>query len=416
MLRKAIAIGLTGISMAALLPLTAATAQGRAGTVLTANQVTGVTLGGANRAQTFRLRLERGGAVIIDLVPVATAAATAHSGDDAMTANTPQIGLTIAGPDGATVRQVGAGAPTAPGVRPNSVEAGVGDSGVRAAVYATAAGDYVVTAHNESDAAAAFELIVRPRRLPAPPTPVAIGTSYDQQATLAPDATGLFQFTTTRPDQMVTIDMTAPHFDTLLELHGPGGGADGAMVAQDDDSGEGTNARIVTTLAEPGRYSIVTRAYTGSGPYRLKVATTDAPHIAPVPVVVGTPIDGHFTGGDAMVLTGDTPRGYQLYSLAGHAGQRVAIAMDAVGREHAQDSEFDPILQVVGDPPIAVDAGSSGGNGLSVIAENDDDVGYNSKVHIRFVHDGTVLIRAGVRNNTDPRGNYRLTVTDEGAR
>ena len=60
--------------------------------------------------------------------------------------------------------------------------------------------------------------------------------------------------------QTVTITMTAG-FDTFLNLIGP----DGTVVASDDDSGGGTNSRIVLRLTAAGAYRIEATAFSASG-------------------------------------------------------------------------------------------------------------------------------------------------------
>ena len=60
--------------------------------------------------------------------------------------------------------------------------------------------------------------------------------------------------------QTVTITMTGG-FDTFLNLVGP----DGTLVASDDDSGGGTNSRIVLRLATAGAYRIEATAFSASG-------------------------------------------------------------------------------------------------------------------------------------------------------
>jgi Bacterial pre-peptidase C-terminal domain len=63
---------------------------------------------------------------------------------------------------------------------------------------------------------------------------------------------------------------TAGNTDTFLTLFGPN--SQTLFIAQDDDSGPGSNARIVTTLAA-GFYYVRVRHYspTGTGPYSLLV-------------------------------------------------------------------------------------------------------------------------------------------------
>jgi len=63
---------------------------------------------------------------------------------------------------------------------------------------------------------------------------------------------------------------TAGSTDCFITLHGPGN--PNTLIAQDDDSGLGTNSRIVASLA-PGAYFIQVRHYSpaGMGPYNISV-------------------------------------------------------------------------------------------------------------------------------------------------
>ncbi|MEO2107166.1 MAG: PPC domain-containing protein, partial [Actinomycetota bacterium] len=68
--------------------------------------------------------------------------------------------------------------------------------------------------------------------------------------------------------QRIRIDMvgTNEQTDPLLRLIGP----DGSEVAQDDDGGEGLNARLEYTIEVPGTYTVVATAFaSGYGPYEI---------------------------------------------------------------------------------------------------------------------------------------------------
>lgn len=66
----------------------------------------------------------------------------------------------------------------------------------------------------------------------------------------------------------IRADKTDASFDPYLELYNNSG----AMIASDDDGGDGLNSKIITGLA-PGIYTIVVRAYNANifGSYRLSV-------------------------------------------------------------------------------------------------------------------------------------------------
>lgn len=69
--------------------------------------------------------------------------------------------------------------------------------------------------------------------------------------------------------EAITIDVMSSDFDAFAILQDP----QGTEVARDDDSGEGTNARIVTTLRQTGIYRIIVNTYAAgaSGAYTLWV-------------------------------------------------------------------------------------------------------------------------------------------------
>ncbi|HEY3172072.1 MAG TPA: PPC domain-containing protein [Thermoanaerobaculia bacterium] len=76
--------------------------------------------------------------------------------------------------------------------------------------------------------------------------------------------------------QQVTIDMSSAAFDSFLFLLDPSGSN---VVATDDNSGGGNNARIVSTLTESGTWFIVANSYSGNqfGAYTLALQCGAAP-------------------------------------------------------------------------------------------------------------------------------------------
>ena len=78
----------------------------------------------------------------------------------------------------------------------------------------------------------------------------------------------MYTFTVTNPGTH-TIE-TAGNTDCFLTLFGPGNPA--TFIAQDDDSGPGTNSRIAVNLAS-GVYFVQVRHYspTGTGSYSISV-------------------------------------------------------------------------------------------------------------------------------------------------
>jgi hypothetical protein len=84
-----------------------------------------------------------------------------------------------------------------------------------------------------------------------------------------------------RAGERIQIDLESDAFDAFLVFGRMVGGPQGTFeqIASDDDSGEGTNARLEVDLEESGTYSILaTSVETGSGgPYRLTVGLLAAP-------------------------------------------------------------------------------------------------------------------------------------------
>ena len=74
---------------------------------------------------------------------------------------------------------------------------------------------------------------------------------------------------TARSGQRLVIVMESAEFDAYLLLEGQ----DGAVVAQDDDGGSGSNARIDFRVPEAGQYRVIASSYGSSetGTYRIRV-------------------------------------------------------------------------------------------------------------------------------------------------
>lgn len=71
--------------------------------------------------------------------------------------------------------------------------------------------------------------------------------------------------------QQIVIEMTSSEIDAYLILLSP----DGQDVAQDDDGGGGSNARLITALPADGTYTILANSYQAgeTGRYNLRLAT-----------------------------------------------------------------------------------------------------------------------------------------------
>ena len=86
-----------------------------------------------------------------------------------------------------------------------------------------------------------------------------------------------------------TLETQGPS-DIWMSLYGPGSQNESALVTEDDDSGEGSNSRIVSNLSA-GTYFIRIRHYqaTGTGNYSLSVNRNTQPQPGPAEIVVNGP-------------------------------------------------------------------------------------------------------------------------------
>jgi hypothetical protein len=161
--------------------------------------------------------------------------------------------------------------------------------------------------------------------------------------------------------QTVTIDAMSDDFDAYARLMDPALN----IVARDDDTGEGLNARITYTLQATGNYTIVVsawRANTG-GAYRVRlvggaVATTDLVYEG----IVGTIARGSNTMG-TLTLSDATLRDdshYDAYTYAGRGGESITVLVESTA--------FDPyvIIQDMTGNALASNAGLAGARAAQV--------------------------------------------------
>lgn len=188
--------------------------------------------------------------------------------------------------------------------------------------------------------------------------------------------------------ERVDISMSSSEVDAYLILVGPGG----REVAQDDDSGGGTNARIIATLPADGTYLVVANSYEAgqSGNYNLQVRSVsgNASNRANRSDTFLLRESG-ILGPGAAVLPSDGSL-YREYVFSGQAGQSVTIALES--------TDFDTYLILL-DPRDRK------------LAENDDasQTDSNSLLTLTLPETGTyrVIVNAYDRQG---RGQYVLTV------
>lgn len=396
---------------------------------LDADQVMRVLLGGEGpREAMFRLSAQKGQGVIIDLVPAGPAltvnpapadlpSAEQAASDDAELdalfeeASSRTLLLEVLSPSGASVRKITSDTPER-GRATSEVERGAENGALRIALYPAESGNYQVRARSEASAPTPFELIVRPRDLPPPPRPpevrdIAVGA--ERRETLEAGVPSLFKFSTEQPGQFVRIDLKSEAFDPKIELV-RGEGADGPGIADDDDGGEGLDARLLTRLSEPGTYTIIARPSlddNGSGAFTLKVETFQPKPVAERLLAEGETM-GTFNGQDEGFPVDAFRGAYHLYFMVGEEGQRFTVAMKTRGG----GKRLDPILQA-GVPAVVTSGATPDPQDIAVVAENDDadDDNLDSRIDLYFAKRQKVLIRAGAVGNIEPRGEYTITLT-----
>ncbi len=142
-----------------------------------------------------------------------------------------------------------------------------------------------------------------------------------------------------RRGEHVAIDMTSSDFDSYLVLRDP----DGALVASDDDGGEGNNARIRTVLPRDGRYRVVATAFSaeGRGQYGLLLTGWETPPGPPAGAVsalrAGETRDGVLEPGDSIGVDGPYE---DRWTFDAAAGARLRVEL--------RSGDFDAWLAVLG--------------------------------------------------------------------
>lgn len=138
-----------------------------------------------------------------------------------------------------------------------------------------------------------------------------------------------------RSGATVQIDMSSTEFDPKVSLWGQGDGGALVELAEDDDSGPGTNARIRFTATRAGAYQVRAAALSegNTGAYTLRVGPPP-PRVAPpapTPLALGTQGSGALVENGPMIEEGGEDMLVQRYAIEAVAGRsyRVTAASDA---------------------------------------------------------------------------------------
>lgn len=199
-----------------------------------------------------------------------------------------------------------------------------------------------------------------------------------------------------RRGQQLLVEMNSSSVDAYLILLSP----QGRDIAQDDDSGGNTNARLTYTLPENGTYTVLANSYSPreTGEYSLRVATATGNSVQSAMPVSGQSattqnlplrVEG-ILGSSSPVLDRDGSR-YEEYEFDGSAGQQLRISLNS--------PDFDPFLVLMGPDG-------------SVVGYNDDTgtSSLNSAMTVTLPSNGRYRV---IANAFDSSGQGRFTLNVE---
>ncbi len=190
-------------------------------------------------------------------------------------------------------------------------------------------------------------------------------------------------------------DLRSSDFDAYLTLARLVGGVTD-LLAEDDDGGEGTDARLRFTLPEEGSYLLLVQSFgTGTGAYSLSLTRRpEAPRAEPRPLTLGVPGEGRLSEASSVLVTDwfeEIP--YDLWTFQGEGGTNLLISLAS--------PDFDAYLEF----------GPLSGGDLQVTHTDDDGgPGTDSLLRLTLPHDGTFGIRARPLGGNSPGGGYVVLV------
>lgn len=171
--------------------------------------------------------------------------------------------------------------------------------------------------------------------------------------------------------QQLIITLNSNAFDPLLIVND----ANGRLVAEDDDGGNGLNARLTLVVPETGEYEIIVTSFRDNarGPFRLSVTLITLPTIA-----IGETVEGEFVGQT------------ESYELTLAAQEPVVIELES--------DDFDVFLSVLDS------------EGVELIT--DDDSGEAFDALLVFVPTEAGVYVVNVDSSLPGRGNFELSVRE----
>ncbi len=264
-------------------------------------------------------------------------------------------------------------------------------------------GTYIVMATRYDDSSGSFVLSVEEAENSGAGStslaPLPIGYGDTRTSTLNNGQYERFYAFNASAGDLITIDMergNSGDLDSTLIL------ADSAFrpLAEDDDSGEGQNSRIIDYLIPAdGKYHIIATRYDGgagdtSGEYRLSLDILDDPFVnipdGTVSLEFGTSVTGK--------ISEDNPQ--DLYAFYGRQGEVVSISMTRV------DGDLDALLELLN-------------SAQEVVTRNDDRAANDQNAlidHFALPATGTYYIRArryaGTDGDPNTSGAYVLVLAE----
>lgn len=179
-----------------------------------------------------------------------------------------------------------------------------------------------------------------------------------------------------QPGRRYIATMNSTEFDSYLILARANGGIT-EYIKQDDDSGEGMNARLRFTVPVADTYLLIARGLSARarGPFRVELE--DAGEIVvppPVPLRVGQTVEGTLSDTDGFL--DENEKNYDLYLVRGEPGEDVYVTLAS--------SAFDAFLE----------AGELVDGTFRQEQSNDDYRGRDSGLQLRLGRRGEIVVRA----------------------
>ena len=264
-------------------------------------------------------------------------------------------------------------------------------------------GTYIVMATRYDDSSGSFVLSIEEAEnsgagsTPLAPLPIRYGET--RTANLSHNQYERFYDFEARESDLITIDMKrggSGDLDSQLFL----ADSEFTPIAEDDDSGDGQNARIIDyRIPADGKYHIIATRFdrsagTTGGEYQLSLDIVEDPFVGVPPGTVSLDFGTSITG----IISGDNEE--DIYAFYGRQGEVVSISMTRV------NGNLDALLELL--------------NGAQeVVTRNDDRGGTDQNALINnfsLPATGTYYISArryaGSDGNPDTFGSYVLVLAE----